>query len=313
MRRALPLAAVLLLSCGGLGGPGLKSSGGGGGAVTEPLSLTQLLTAAAGVTLSGTTTNTLISATSAVNATSSVAAFTLKPSATLGANDLILNVEDAAGTNLFTVDLEGDTFASTLTVTGNIIPTNFVSQLGASGAHFDSIWSQYLYNNGVARFEFVNATGNVYVGKQVDGSGATAHEFQTGANYTTAGAKIAKFDNNTTEKAAVDRNGFFLNTVQNTVVADDAAGTKPASTFTPASEYATYACNDATGVTVTLSETGAQAGSKVFIVMTGTGNCEFADTSGVSELAGGFVAGASDTLTLIYANSAWHELMRSNN
>lgn len=50
----------------------------------------------------------LTSATQASTASSTVAACTVAPSATLDANDLVLEVNSAAGTSLFSIDLEGD-------------------------------------------------------------------------------------------------------------------------------------------------------------------------------------------------------------
>lgn len=55
-----------------------------------------------------TSTNTIVSNTSAATATSTVASLTLGSGLIVDANDLVINVENNGGTNLFTVDAEGD-------------------------------------------------------------------------------------------------------------------------------------------------------------------------------------------------------------
>ncbi len=90
-----------------------------------------------GIILSKTaTTNTLKSDTSAATMTSSVAAITLSPTATPAANDLVFEVNDAAGLSLFSVDVEGDltmagsaTFApADLTLTGGDLTSSHATQ-----------------------------------------------------------------------------------------------------------------------------------------------------------------------------------------
>lgn len=73
------------------------------------------------------TTNLITSDTTATAMTSTVAALTVKPTATPAANDLVFQVVDDADTSLFKVDLEGDaTFAGTIscgsvgTITGDL-------------------------------------------------------------------------------------------------------------------------------------------------------------------------------------------------
>lgn len=98
---------------------------------------------------------------------------------------------------------------------------------------------------------------------------------------------------------------------------DDGAGTKPAQTITPTQSRVHCACNDATGCTITMGETGMVSGQTVTIISIGTGNCEFADTAGVTELSAAFVAGGSaggyDSLSLEYIADRWVERTRSNN
>ena len=81
------------------------------------------LTLSGGDMTSSHTTQTFnqVSQTSAATCTSSIAAITLAPSATLDANDLVLEVNAvSAGTSVLTVDLEGDgVFAGDLALAGN--------------------------------------------------------------------------------------------------------------------------------------------------------------------------------------------------
>lgn len=103
--------------------------------------------------------------------------------------------------------------------------------------------------------------------------------------------------------------------ITDVTVADDAAGTKPAGVIPITTPVVTCTCNDATGCTMSIAEPTPTSGYARFltIVSAGTGNCEFADSAGVVELSAAFTAGVADTLQLVYANSAWHEVARSNN
>ncbi len=86
---------------------------GGYNTIDGPFALTNVLA------LKGTGTNLITSDTTAANASTTVGAFTLKPTATLGANDLVLDVQSGAAAHLLTVDLEGDTaLGGNLTVAG---------------------------------------------------------------------------------------------------------------------------------------------------------------------------------------------------
>lgn len=103
--------------------------------------------------------------------------------------------------------------------------------------------------------------------------------------------------------------------VADVTVADDAGGTKPAGVTPITTPVVTCTCNDATGCTMSVAEPTPTAGYARFltIVSAGTGNCEYADAAGVTELTGAVVLGPTDTLMLVYANAAWHEIAASNN
>lgn len=72
-------------------------------------------------------------------------------------------------------------------------------------------------------------------------------------------------------------------------------------------------CQDADGCNVTMGETGAVSGQEIVFTNMSANTLNFADTAGVSELAGAFAAGQYDTLRVIYVVDRWIELSRSNN
>src|SRR5574342_81491 len=88
-----------------------------------------------------------------------------------------------------------------------------------------------------------------------------------------------------------------------------------ALTITPAASTVTITNSDPDGCDVTMSETGAVAGEvvEVYVASNGGGTVNFADTAGVTELAGVFNAGIYDSITLRYGASTWRESGRSNN
>jgi hypothetical protein len=278
-----------------------------------------LTTAGNVLSFTGSGSKSITSAVSAATATSTTTpGFLIKTTVLLDANDKHTIWRNQANLDVMSVDVEGDVVVTGgITTTGNITSTaDAAYNLGAPGTAWATGWINSIRDTGNnTRLSQTATLGSFIAGNVANGS--SAHAIKTGNNTTlsTAGAQIEAWYNDAwvTKKAAVDLNGFYLQSAQTTItVADDAAGTKPTDTLTPTG-LVTYACNDATGVTVTLSETGAQNGSHVYILNTGSGNCEFADTAGLTELAGAFVMGATDTLHLIYMNSAWHEIGRSDN
>ena len=105
-------------------------------------------------------------------------------------------------------------------------------------------------------------------------------------------------------------------------VADNGGGTAAAATLTATNNVVKVVCNDADGCDITMSETvgttfGTNLSRIVFIVNTSANVVNFADTAGVTGLAGAFTMGDSDTLTLLQIYSggtqSFFELARSNN
>lgn len=109
--------------------------------------------------------------------------------------------------------------------------------------------------------------------------------------------------------------GYTSQTPQAETCADDAAGTKAVLTLLPIRDVVEITSADAQGCDVTMSETGMTSGRtvKIKVVAVTAGAVNFADTSGITELAGAFAMGLYDSLSLDYAASRWIESGRSNN
>lgn len=101
---------------------------------------------------------------------------------------------------------------------------------------------------------------------------------------------------------------------QTVTVADNALPATPAtSTVTVQSSHIQITCNDADGCNITMSETGAVTGDTTMLVNVSANAVNFADTVGVTEIAGPFAAGQYDSLSLDYVVNTWVERTRSDN
>lgn len=107
--------------------------------------------------------------------------------------------------------------------------------------------------------------------------------------------------------------GFVQYGTQTVSVADDGAGTPALATITPTTNNIQVTCNDVHNCNITMGESAQRNGVAVRIVNMGTNSIVFADTGGVSELAGGFTAGQYDSITMTYESDRWVENGRSNN
>lgn len=108
--------------------------------------------------------------------------------------------------------------------------------------------------------------------------------------------------------------GLFINDVDARTIADNAVGASPATlTLTPTASYVEITCNDPDTCDITMGETGIVEGTVVTIVNVSANVVDFADTVGVSEIAGAFAAGQFDAITLRYTGAEWVETVRSNN
>lgn len=109
--------------------------------------------------------------------------------------------------------------------------------------------------------------------------------------------------------------GAYEFKVTNVTVADDAAGTKPTGAIPITTDYATCTCNDATGCTMSIAEPTPTSGygRALTILSIGTGNCEFADSAGVTEIGSALVLEPTSTASYVYANAAWHLVANTDN
>ena len=123
-------------------------------------------------------------------------------------------------------------------------------------------------------------------------------------------------------KFSVTNGGLVTNGVKAITIPDSADGNPAAYTLNPddmsvaagaLSSYVELTCSDADGCNITMGETGALVGTILNVINVGANVCNFADTAGVSELAGAFAEGQWDSLSLRYATSTWVETGRSNN
>lgn len=113
--------------------------------------------------------------------------------------------------------------------------------------------------------------------------------------------------------SSVDVSGVFNLGTDVLMVADDGTAAAAAATLTPTSSFVEVSCLDANGCDVTMGEGSALEGDVLLIVGISVNVNNFADTAGVSELAGAFVLGNQDSLMLVYGETSWVEVSRSNN
>jgi hypothetical protein len=98
-------------------------------------------------------------------------------------------------------------FATTFTVSGSVLPTADATQtLGANGARFN-LFVRDISDGSVVRWQILPGSYNYYRGTTANGASAINHLFSTSVAYTTAGAKLASFQNLSTEKFFVDKDG----------------------------------------------------------------------------------------------------------
>ena len=117
-----------------------------------------------------------------------------------------------------------------------------------------------------------------------------------------------------TPGAELDVDGLTRIRVDSRSIVDNGTGSSPATlTLIPTSSYVTIICNDADGCNITMGETGMVEGIELKIVNVSTNACNFADSSGVSELSGAIALGQFDSLTLLYISDRWIQTSTSNN
>ena len=135
-------------------------------------------------------------------------------------------------------------------------------------------------------------------------------DLHTGASPTFAGLTL----NGASSVTSITASGLVIASgLQTVTIADDGAGTSPSATITPTKNRVAIDCQDANNCMVVMGESGIVDGQEVKLIVTSTNTVAFADTAGVSELAGAFTAGTNDVLSLTYLTDRWVEYARSNN
>jgi hypothetical protein len=178
--------------------------------------------------------------------------------------------------------------------------------------------------SGAASNQIYNLTGDIQMtntsGTQAEAVGVYGTGTRNGAGGTTTAFYGGSFDPATVTAGTLTNNyalrvggkARYVSDAQ--TIADNAnGGTAATLTLVPATSNVELTCSDAQGCDITLSETGVLDGTIVHIVNVSANTCNFADTSGVTELAGAFAAGQYDSITLRYIVDRWVEAARSNN
>lgn len=142
---------------------------------------------------------------------------------------------------------------------------------------------------------------------------ATSTDGATGTLGVPAARPCVTFRANGTDRAHIGWGGAWINEAQTLTVADNGGGTAAAQTLNPSSGFHLCTCNDANGCTITVGESAIKTGQELKVACTTANACNFADTAGVTELAGAFACTTNDTLHLIHNGTAWVEIGRSDN
>lgn len=142
---------------------------------------------------------------------------------------------------------------------------------------------------------------------------------RTGAGGTTTtfyGARLRK----ATVSAGTITNNYALNidgrnnyVVDARTIADNGTGTPATLTLNPTSSSVQLTCSDANGCDITMSESGTLDGTILNIINVGANDCNFSDTSGVSETTGAIVLGQYDSISFMYAVDRWVRTGGSDN
>lgn len=231
----------------------------------------------------------------AATMTSTVPAFDIGPTATPDTNDRLACFSYGASgskTRVACVDNEGDFSANTVTASTTAANANAVTvspdtRVCLNGATCST--NLLGQADGTIRIRVGDANKVTISSTQIYSS--QEHVFQGAADFSSA---------------------FVTRNILLTIADSGGAG---AATATTAAFIPSYRidCQDADGCNVTLGETSVLSGQEMTLTNISTNTVNFADTAGVSELAGAFAAGQWDTLTVKYVVDRWVEVTRSNN
>ncbi|MBI5071657.1 hypothetical protein HZB93_02055, partial [Candidatus Falkowbacteria bacterium] len=167
--------------------------------------------------------------------------------------------------------------------------------IGSAGILFDSLYS----NNAVT----VTLKGTV-----ADGATAVGTTIGSYNTLSTAGAKIASFVNNTTEKAYISKDGTFGSVLGAVTLA------AAATTFAAAGNVMTIT-GDAGGNTIATITAGVTGQTLIlkFVDALVTITDTAAATANTINLSAAFTSTADDTMTLMFDGNKWFETSRSIN
>lgn len=192
-------------------------------------------------------------------------------------------------------------------------------RLGSSGAGL-----QFCTTNGSAQWEISAASGDL-TSAQARNINTTGMGIFKGAG---GGLRVGPAGSNVIEIAAggstvtwaaystYSGDSSMIYTPRSQTVASDGAGTAAAFNIDIGSAggiQLSIDCQDANGCNATLLETSVVTG-QIFCATNISANAvNFADTAGVSEIAGAFAAGQYDMICFQYVTDRWVERSRSNN
>lgn len=230
----------------------------------------------------------------AATMTSTVPAFDIGPTATPDANDRLGCFSYGASgskTRVACVDTEGDLNANSLTT--------------AAGSTANAL---VLTTN-----SYVCLNGSTCTTRLFSEDGANIRVWASGSNNLTLAAAENYLAKNTIAQANIQIQGRFITENTLSTIADSGGAGAASATLTMNVPNYRIDCQDADGCNITMGETGAVSGQEVTFTNMSANTVNFADTAGVSELAGTFAAGQYDTLRVKYVVDRWIELSRSNN
>jgi polygalacturonase len=177
---------------------------------------------------------------------------------------------------------------------GNVVPaTTNASTLGAVGKRWSALHVASIGDSQTDNRINLNTNGNISHNIYTDASGvgdatSIAHIFRTAGTYGTSGAKLASFQNLTTEKAHIDKDGSarFLGTVRG-----DAFYVDNGSILTYNAVTLTLGGNAADGgsavaAIIKSSSTYSTAGAKLLSIQNNTTEKAYVDYAGNLGLAG---------------------------
>lgn len=171
---------------------------------------------------------------------------------------------------------------------------------------------------GTGRTVYANTTMSSTSGTQdlIIGFDSQANRSGAGTTTTYYGARLSKSAiaaGAITNNYALNVDGKMLVTADARTIADSGGAGTATLTLAPTSSNVQLTCSDADGCDITMSETGVLDGTIIRIVNVSANVCNFADTAGVTEIAGAFAMGQYDTLVLEYVVNTWVQIDRSDN